>query len=867
VGLAPVKEKEHMEKGPSVSKTPSTIMKLTLLVMLSAAVLLIVSSSAGADDVTWEDTVVSSEETYGDLNLTLDGNLTVASGGHLTLNDTQLLVNATVASQYKIVVQEGGTVVLNRVNISAAGGTFRFEVHGELNFTVGSVTDLEEEHSNPIIARGLVVYGNGSMNLTDTDILNPLGYAIVINDTGTVIMYGGSLYGASIALRINHQGMMGVWETNISADKGTELVMMSAAGLLLAENCMMSTDQVYSSAVQSVAVHMLGDSNDAALINCTITTPELAIVNGGYLEVMGSTFEPDRTRGAIPDLSVRDGTVILEDIDLAEMNAYDSAVELHDSTFAMGSVSNGSRIYSFGPVPPLETFTEDTVLHHHYWVDFLLLNRTGDPEAGLVLRVFNNAGGQVSDEMRSGDDGLLNKVAVRSWTIDNGVFTYEPSHRIEFGGTSYQISNLMIFDNTTVTLWDMVGSYDLALDTDSAFPSTPAPEENRTFDIIVDGEVLVPNTWSSGGTEISLFIDGVHYSTRTFSVTDRDDVVFADLDIEAGTYEISVVVDPDDDVMEMNEGGNNEVRFLIDVSPEGGTGDLVDLTAEIDRIGDTAGNSGEELLPGLIYVDYTVKAFNSKVLMRNVPVAVYINDAMDDLVRLDLTETEGDYFLASGQFRLNLPRGDYVIKVIVDPFDEISEEREHNNEDMLAVTLAEDITDPGFFDSTCCISLLVFGLVAAVGILGAWAQRKQRMAAEQAGTTTYQGTAPGQPYTAPPQTYGSTPQTYGSTPQTYGSSPPYPQYSSQPTTAEPVSLDERWRVEQSGPAAYTADGWEEGVADRITAPTKKAPPSRERYKATDLACPRCQGRDIMGFSDGSAKCQACKKIFYPGRRY
>jgi hypothetical protein len=823
-----------------------------LLSAMMMAVVIVLSISVMADDVTWEDKVVTGTESYSDLNLTMDGNLTVATNGYLSLEDTIWIVNATTSGQYRIVVEEGAALVLTNVTISTAGGTYGIDVLGHLNVEQGSILGLEKEHQNKIIAKGMVVYGNGTVNLTDTDVYNNQGYAIVINDTGTVVMVGGSLYGASIAVRINDQGQMGAYETDISADKATELVILSAAGLFIAENCSFSTDKVYSPSVQAVAVHLLGDSNEAIFTGCTISTPELAIVNGGYLEVIGSTFDPDRVRGAIPDLSVRDGTVIIEDIDLAELNAHDSAVELHDSTYETGSVSNGSRIYSYGPVPPRDTFTEDTTHHHHYWVDFLLLNRTGDPDDGLVLRVFNSEGGQVLGETLTGEDGKVEKVPIRAWTMANGVFTYEPSHRIEFGGTSYQISNLQVYDNTTVTLWDMVGSYDLVLDTDTVRTSTPAPEENRTFDIIVDGDVLVPNPWDADRPVISLYVDGTLHTGMRIPLTDTDDVVFQGLMIEAGTHLIRVVVDTEADVTEMNEGGNNEVRFLIDVAPEGGTGDLVDLTVEISRIGDTAGNSEEQLLSGLIYVDYRVRAFNSKVLMRNVPVAVYVDEAMDDLVRLDLTNTEDEHFFATGQFRLNLPSGDYVITVVVDPFNEISEEREHNNEDLRAVTLDEDTDDPGFFDSTCCISLLVFGLVAAVGILGAWAQKKQREAAEQAGgMTTYQGTSPGQ---AP---------TYG--PQTYGSAPPYP-YTSQPTTAEPVSLDQRWRVEQSGGTAYTADGWEEGVAERITAPVKRTPPDRERYKATDLTCPRCRGRDIMGFSDGSAKCQSCKKIFYPGRR-
>jgi len=328
----------------------------------------------------------------------------------------------------------------------------------------------------------------------------------------------------------------------------------------------------------------------------------------------------------------------------------------------------------------------------------------------------------------------------------------------------------------------------------------------------------------------------------SFSLTDRNDVVFQDLDLAVGKYTFRVVADPNDDVEEMNEGGNNEVRFILDVSPEGGGEGLVDLTVEILRVGDTAGNSGEDLISGILYIDYQVRAYNSKVVMRNVPVAIYVEGQMDDLVRVDLEDMEEDYLFFTGQFRVNLARGTYVIKVIVDPLGEIEEEREHNNEDQVTVNLDPEVGNGSFLDQGCCVSLLVFGLITAVGLLGAWAQRKQRLAAAEAGGVTQYG---GEPMD-PPTNLGG-------------------QAATRQTTWEPASLDERWRVEQSG-AAYTADGWEEGVAERITAPGKLTPQSRDRYQATDLTCPRCKGRKIIGFSDGSAKCQSCKKIFYPGRR-
>jgi hypothetical protein len=822
-----------------------------VLISIMALALLALASSAGAEDVTWQDRTVTGTESHSDINLTLDGNLTVADGGTLDLEDVRLVVNATRASQYTITVEEGGTFDLRNVTISSAGGTYRIEVRGWLGFSNGSIEDLEEDHHVPTVERGLVVLDDGVVNLVGVDVLNPAGYALYVNDTALARVSGGRLYGASTAVRVNDGGNLILVDTVVGCDVGTDLVILMNGASMAAENTTFESDDPYSSSIHDAAVTILGDEVGATLEGCTITTHEIATMNGGYLELFACSYQPPRSR-SIPDLNVRDADVIVEDLPLRELVASGSIVELWMTTYATGTISNGSTLLTYGPVPPLEALSGDSTLHHHYIVDLLLLNSTQDPEEGIDVTVINSEGGLVLNEARSDADGMVVDVPIRSWTLTDGRLTYEPSHRVEFAGPSYQISNLQVYDNGTVTLWDRAGSYDLVLRTDSVEPSIPAPEENRTFDLVVDGEVLIPYPWADGTVKVSLFVDGEFQQEKVVPLDDRSDVILTGLDLKAGTHLFQVLVDPGNLLEEMNEGGNNEVRFLLDVSPEGGTGELVDLTVEITRVGDTAGESGEELLSGIIYVDYIVRARGTQVIMRNVPVAIYVNEAMDDIVRVDLVDTEGDDFIFRGQFRLNLARGDYVIKVVVDPNDEISEEREYNNEDQSTLSLSDDPGDPQIFDETCCLSLLIFGLIAAVGILGAWAQRRQRMAAEGDGTVPY-GQSTG------PRTDVPGGQTYAGQPQ-YGAPTP------QARMAEPRSLDERWQVEQRG-GAYTADGWEEGVADRITGPRKRPPPARERYKVTNLACPRCRGRDIMGFADGSAKCQSCKKIFYPGRRY
>ncbi|NIS14287.1 MAG: hypothetical protein GWN89_19815, partial [Thermoplasmata archaeon] len=353
-------------------------------------------------------------------------------------------------------------------------------------------------------------------------------------------------------------------------DQGTDLVILMGSSVMYADHTRFDSDDVYSSSIHDVAVFILGDEAGAVMWNCTIATTELAVMNGGFLEVSASTYVPDRQR-PIPDLNARDANVIIESIDMMEVQISGCNLELWEASYSGGSVSNSSVLETYGPVPPLGTLSEDTTLHHHYWVDIQLLNATGEPEEGMDVSVVDNEGTLVLNEARSDDQGMVYNVAIRSWTLKGDLLTYEPSHRVEFAGPSYQISNIQVYGNTTVTLWDRVGSYDLVVNTDSVTPSIPAPEENRTFDLVVEGSVLVPYPWTAGETEIVLYVDGELEQQRTVDPASRDDVVFMDLDLEAGTHSFRVILDPDNELDEMNEGGNNEVRFFLDVSPEGGT--------------------------------------------------------------------------------------------------------------------------------------------------------------------------------------------------------------------------------------------------------------------------------------------------------
>ena len=173
-----------MKEGHLVARTLRVSIAAVLMMLVSIALLLMLTPTAVADEVTWGDKVIAGNETYSWTNVTLDGNLTVEGGGNLTLEHGRLLVNATSEGQYRILVEEGGTLVLQNVSMTSAGGTYGIEVRGVVEYEEGTVEGLEKEHHVPTVPRGFVVFGNGTVLLTDVDIINPFGYALYINDTG-----------------------------------------------------------------------------------------------------------------------------------------------------------------------------------------------------------------------------------------------------------------------------------------------------------------------------------------------------------------------------------------------------------------------------------------------------------------------------------------------------------------------------------------------------------------------------------------------------------------------------------------------------------------------------------------------------------
>ncbi len=814
---------------------------LPVMLLAMAAVALIDSATVEAEDATWGDTQVSSEVSYDNLTLTLDGNLTVEAGGNLTIADSDITVNGSSPEDLRVLVQAGGRLNMFNVTLHEADHVYRFEVLGVLEMDTCWVSGHV----------GLSVSGSAVVALRDVDVVNPRGNAISVGQSAQVDITGGRLLGRTTALLTTSTVWVGLSEVEVVCEETRALLMLEDAGSVAASGCTLTADGLLGADEMAVGVLVNGSEAKVILEECAVSTPELAEVMGGYFEMVNGSFTWSPTR-AFEDLWCEDGIVILEGVAVNELFFNGGRMALIDSPYLVGTITGSAQVESVGDVPPLSTLDSTVELTHSYWVDFRVLNETGVPTEGLWVHLQTSSGGDVVDAF-TGPEGWVRRVPVRGWTIKDDVRTYEPSHRLEFGGTDYHISNLQVYEDTEVILRFTEARNDLVLTTASVSLTPSAPRSNRTFEVRVDGEVLVPDTWDDGEASIELHIDGTFYQRRTLLLDAREDVVFEVTGLEQGTHILQVRVDPLDEVPEINDGGNNVISLAIDIAPSSGDpGDLMDLYIEIRRLRDTEGNEGETLLPGVIFVDFTVRASNALVWPRNVPVAILVDDMVQEVAMVDLDEREGTEWLHRGRMTLNLVRGTYDIRLSVDPDDLIEEEFELNNVDLARVTLDPDINGGFDLDPACCSSILFAAIIMAVSLLSAYTQRRRQAGAQartketiqypQTVMTGREGSRPVQDYARPQPAYGG----------------------------RQGGLSDQWtaeRIDREMGSLYGVDGRAPRGTDGIVmSRPKPAPPSRDRFALTGLNCPRCSGNDILGFSDGSAKCQACGKIFYPERR-
>jgi len=93
--------------------------------------------STSTKTVIWGDKIVTGTETYSNMEIILNGNLTIASGGSLTLTNVKLKINCTANGSNRIEVQNGGAIYIkdtdgdpstrsDATNITAYNPSYRY---------------------------------------------------------------------------------------------------------------------------------------------------------------------------------------------------------------------------------------------------------------------------------------------------------------------------------------------------------------------------------------------------------------------------------------------------------------------------------------------------------------------------------------------------------------------------------------------------------------------------------------------------------------------------------------------------------------------------------------------------------------------
>jgi hypothetical protein len=201
-------------------------------------------------------------------------------------------------------------------------------------------------------------------------------------------------------------------------------------------------------------------------------------------------------------------------------------------------------------------------------------------------------------------------------------------------------------------------------------------------------------------------------------------------------------------------------------------------------------------------VHFTVRARYSTVVQRNVQVQLLVNGEVRGTSWVDLirlVDADGvREYSSEGDIPINLPEGTYTIELAVDPGDDFIERYENNNLDSATVELAPKAVTPLLDNWDDPALCIVLGTVALV--IALLAVTRSRLSRRGGGAVPGPAALP----TGPKAQEGPAP-------------PP-------PTTAP--------------------------LGSRLAAPLAGA------------ICPSCGGGDVVGYPDGSARCQSCKAVFY-----
>ena len=154
---------------------------------LAVACALLATGTLAVDPPAIGDWVVDDDTTASGKDIVVTGNVTVASGGLLTLSDLSLLINVSEDGAYNIVVQPGGALIMTGVTVDSLDRTTLFNLTISGSATLGQCTVRRmdgPETPNPLAEPPGLVVLSSSVLIHNTTIENCGGFAVTVQPGG-----------------------------------------------------------------------------------------------------------------------------------------------------------------------------------------------------------------------------------------------------------------------------------------------------------------------------------------------------------------------------------------------------------------------------------------------------------------------------------------------------------------------------------------------------------------------------------------------------------------------------------------------------------------------------------------------------------
>lgn len=240
-----------------------------------------------ASAISYSDWTISNVQVVQDQAITLDGNLTVESGGNLTFVDSVLTVNSQHFGQYYITVMPGGSMYVYNSEITSSNAANGYSLVVDGNYFIMKNSQLYD-------AGWCDTNSSGTPDCNEVG--NPTGNSGMLQHGGPIIQTNGAIIEES---KISANAIGLILEGNSELIQGNNFTNNVAAALMLissSQDRVVNSSILESSALSNDQIYLNAFSNNNVFENNTLTWIP---VNSGGTVFVSSGFSLQQSQNNI----------------------------------------------------------------------------------------------------------------------------------------------------------------------------------------------------------------------------------------------------------------------------------------------------------------------------------------------------------------------------------------------------------------------------------------------------------------------------------------------------------------------------------------------------------------------------------------